>query len=73
MLFDLCGYFREVGAKVLYIKDLEKLEERIIMMLCRMEMIFPPGFFTVMVHLVTHLATEAEIGGPVCYCSMWFT
>jgi hypothetical protein len=73
VLFDLCGYFREVSAKVLYIEDLEKLEERIVMTLCRMEMIFPPGFFTVMVHLVMHLATEAKIGGPVCYRSMWFT
>jgi hypothetical protein len=73
VLFDLCGYFREVSAKVLYIDDLEKLEERIVMTLCRMEMIFPPGFFTVMVHLVMHLATEAKIGGPVCYRSMWFT
>lgn len=72
VLFDLCAYFREVSAKVLYIEDLEKLEERIIMTLCRMEMIFPPGFFTVMMHLVTHLATEAKIGGPVCYRSMWF-
>nr|XP_051215102.1 uncharacterized protein LOC127332797 [Lolium perenne] len=73
VLFDLFGYFREVSAKVLYIGDLEKLEERIIMTLRRMEMIFPPGFFTVMVHLVIHLATEPKIGGPVCYRSMWFT
>lgn len=42
------------------------------MTLCRMEMIFPPGFFTMMVHLVLHLATEAKIGGPVCYRSMYF-
>ncbi|XP_024313935.1 uncharacterized protein LOC112270533 isoform X3 [Brachypodium distachyon] len=25
-----------------------------------------------MVHLVIHLATEAKIGGPVAYRSMWF-
>ena len=61
-----------MSAKVLYIEDLEKLEERIIMTLCRLEKIFPPGFFTVMVHLVLHLATEAKIGGPVAYRSMWF-
>jgi hypothetical protein len=72
VLFDLCGYFRELNAKVLYIDGLEKLEERIIMTLCRMEMIFPPGFFTMMVHLVLHLATEAKLGGPVCYRSMYF-
>jgi len=72
VLFHLGGYFRELNAKVLYIDNLEKLEERIIMTLCRMEMIFPPGFFTMMVHLVLHLATEAKIGGPVCYRSMYF-
>lgn len=72
VLFDLCGYFRELNAKVLYRDQLEKLEERIIMTLCRIEMIFPPGFFTMMVHLVLHLATEAKIGGPVCYRSMYF-
>ena len=72
VLFKLCRYFRELNAKVLHINELEKLEERIIMTLCRMEMIFPPGFFTINVHLVLHLATEAKIGGPVCYRSMYF-
>ena len=48
VLFDLCGYFREVSAKVLYISDLEKLEERIIMTLCHMERIFPPGWSSVL-------------------------
>jgi hypothetical protein len=37
-----------------------------------MEMIFPPGFFTMMVHLVLHLAAEAKLGGPVYYRSMYF-
>jgi hypothetical protein len=72
VLFDLCAYFRVLNEKVLYIDELEKWEERIAITLCRMEMIFPPGFFTCMVHLVVHLATEAKHGGPVCYCSMWF-
>jgi hypothetical protein len=67
ILYNLCRYFRELNAKVLYKGELEKLEERIIMMLCRMDMIFPPRFFTMMV-----LATEAKIGGPVCYRSMYF-
>ena len=72
VLFNLCRYFRELNAKVLHMNELEKLEDRIIMTLCRMEMIFPPGFFTIMVHLVLHLATEAKIGGLVCYRSMYF-
>lgn len=72
VLFDLCGYFRELSSKVLYIDVLDKLEEQIKMTLCRLEMIFPPGFFTIMVHLVVHLATEAKLGGPVCYRCMYF-
>uniref|UniRef100_A0A803MRD3 DUF4218 domain-containing protein n=1 Tax=Chenopodium quinoa TaxID=63459 RepID=A0A803MRD3_CHEQI len=31
------------------------------------EMIFPPAFYDVMVHLVVHLAAEAKIEGPVRY------
>jgi hypothetical protein len=72
ILYDLCGYFRELHAKVFYKGKLEKLDERIIMTLCRMEMIFPTGFFTMMVHLALHSATEAKIGGLVCNRSMYF-
>ncbi|CAN1791466.1 hypothetical protein LINPERHAP1_LOCUS19322, partial [Linum perenne] len=32
-----------------------------------MEMIFPPSFFTIMMHLVLHLIDELRIGGPVQY------
>ncbi|WMV46228.1 hypothetical protein MTR67_039613 [Solanum verrucosum] len=36
-----------------------------------MEKLFPPGFFTIMVHLVTHFATEAKLAGPVYYHWMY--
>jgi hypothetical protein len=36
-----------------------------------MEMLFPPSFFNVMVHLVVHLAEEAKVGGPVHYRWMY--
>jgi hypothetical protein len=42
------------------------------MMLYQMEIIFPLRLFTIMVHLVLHLAIETKIGGPVCYRSMYF-
>ena len=70
-LIDLSCYFREVCSKVLQVEDLEKLESRIAMTLCELEKIFPPSFFTVMVHLVIHLATEAKIAGPVHYRWMY--
>jgi hypothetical protein len=39
--------------------------------LCRLEMIFPPAFFDIMMHLPVHLAEEAKLGGPVCYRWMY--
>jgi len=66
VLFELSSYFHGICSKVLHEDELDRLEERIKLTLCKMEMIFPPGFFTVMVHLVVHLATESKIAGPVC-------
>ena len=51
--------------------DIASVEADIAVTLCELEKIFPPSFFTVMVHLVMHLATEAKIGGPVQYRWMY--
>ena len=52
-------------------KDLEKMETDIITILCKLEMIFPPAFFDIMVHLVLHLPKEAILGGPVHFRWMY--
>ena len=44
---------------------LEKIESRIVIALCQLEMKFPPSFFDVMMHLPVHLAGEAMIAGLV--------
>ncbi|KAL6348147.1 hypothetical protein AAG906_039595 [Vitis piasezkii] len=41
------------------------LENDIIVTLCKLERIFPPSFFDVMVHLPIHLASEAKVVGLV--------
>ena len=50
------------------IDDLEKVAP---VLLCKLEKIFPPGFFLAMQHLILHLPYEARMGGPVqarwCY------
>ncbi|XP_058778517.1 uncharacterized protein LOC131652620 [Vicia villosa] len=71
VLIELCNYFREISSKVLDVKNIEKLQQRISLTLCHMEMIFPPSFFTIMVHLVIHLGEEAMIAGPVHYRWMY--
>ena len=66
-LIDLSCFFRKICPKVLNVEELGALEKRIAVTLCELERIFPPSFFTVKVHLVMHLASEANVAGPV-YC-----
>jgi hypothetical protein len=46
---------------------MEKLEKEILVLLCKLEKIFPPGWFNLMQHLLIHLPYEAKVGGPVQY------
>ncbi|XP_057482036.1 uncharacterized protein LOC130768967 [Actinidia eriantha] len=70
-LFELGSFFQDLCSKTLRRSELEKLEERIVHILCKLEKIFPPAFFDVMVHLAIHLPREALLGGPVQYRWMY--
>uniref|UniRef100_A0A6V7QUQ2 DUF4218 domain-containing protein n=1 Tax=Ananas comosus var. bracteatus TaxID=296719 RepID=A0A6V7QUQ2_ANACO len=70
-LIEFSAYFRELCSKSLRMSDLERLENSIALTLCKLERIFPPTFFDIMVHLSIHLATEAKIAGPVQYIWMY--
>jgi Domain of unknown function (DUF4218) len=71
VLFELCSYFRELCSKVLYPDKLSQFGKQIKLILCHLEMIFPPGFFTIMVHILIHLVEEAKLGGTVHYRWMY--
>ncbi|XP_060962041.1 uncharacterized protein LOC133032191 [Cannabis sativa] len=62
---ELSLFFRKLCARTLNVKDLDELEEGIVLTLCKLESIFPPAFFDVMIHLAVHLPLEAKLGGPV--------
>nr|GEU74182.1 hypothetical protein [Tanacetum cinerariifolium] len=49
--------------KELHIKDLETLKDNIVVTLCKLEKVFPPGLFDSMEHLVIHLVNKAINGG----------
>ncbi|XP_012830522.1 PREDICTED: uncharacterized protein LOC105951618 isoform X2 [Erythranthe guttata] len=68
---ELASFFRQLCSRKLNLNVLDNLEKRIPVILCKLEMIFPPAFFDVMVHLAIHLAQEAKIGGPVQYRWMY--
>jgi hypothetical protein len=51
---------------------MRKLSKEILVLVYKMEKVFPPGFMNVMQHLLVHLPYEAKVGGPVQYRWMYF-
>jgi hypothetical protein len=70
-LIELSRFFNAICSKELSVNDLERMSNSIGETLCRLEMVFPPSFFDIMMHLLVHLAEEAKLGGPVCYRWMY--
>ncbi|WMV29106.1 hypothetical protein MTR67_022491 [Solanum verrucosum] len=71
VLVEFFSFFRALSSKTLNPSELDILQERFIITLCHLDMLFPPSFFTVMVHLSVHLVDEAKLGGPVHYRNMY--
>jgi hypothetical protein len=46
---------------------MENMERDVAILICKLEKIFPPGFFVPMQHLILHLPYEARMAGPVQY------
>jgi hypothetical protein len=49
-------FFSALCSKELVEEDVDKLSNSIADTLCQLEMVFPPAFFDIMVHLPVHLA-----------------
>ncbi|XP_066334495.1 uncharacterized protein [Miscanthus floridulus] len=68
---ELGTFFRELCSRNLRIDVVKRLKEEFPLILCKLEKIFPPAFFDVMVHLAVHLPDEALLRGPVQYGWMY--
>ncbi|XP_016165194.1 uncharacterized protein LOC107607806 [Arachis ipaensis] len=71
VIANLSSFFRELCGKAINPMQLAELQNHVVQILCQIEMIFPPSFFTVMVHLTVHLVDEVTLGGPVYYRWMY--
>ncbi|KAK1694390.1 hypothetical protein QYE76_011087 [Lolium multiflorum] len=49
-LFGLCNFFDVISRKSIGVKQLNRLQEEIVVILCELEIYFPPTFFDIMVH-----------------------
>jgi hypothetical protein len=70
-LTELSNFFRDICSKTLDEKHMAALENNIVEIICKLEKIFPPGFFDSMEHLPVHLPYEARVGGPVQFRWMY--
>ena len=71
VIAELGRFFRQLCSKTLKVDALHKMKEDIVLILCKLEKIYPPAFFDVMVHLAVHLPDEALLRGPVQYGWMY--
>jgi hypothetical protein len=64
-IMRLSRIFRCICAKVLDLADMGTLREDATITMCMLEMIMPPSFFDIMVHLILHLVDELDLCGLV--------
>jgi hypothetical protein len=69
-LFGLCNFFDVISRKSVGVRQLRRLQEEIVVILCELEMYFPPAFFDVMVHLLVHIVEDIIQLGPTFLHSM---
>ncbi|XP_050387393.1 uncharacterized protein LOC126803675 [Argentina anserina] len=70
-LVALSRFFQQLCARELKKSDVLELKEDIVYIMCKLERIFPPAFFDVMIHLMVHLPEQALLTGPVHYTWMF--
>jgi hypothetical protein len=70
-LVEMSAFFTGICSTTLTEGDMDRLEAGVYVTLCKREHIFPPSFFTIMVHLVVHLVRECQLGGPILYRWMY--
>nr|GFB82879.1 hypothetical protein [Tanacetum cinerariifolium] len=51
-----------ICSQTLMVDDMLKAQSKVIDILCNLELIYPPAFFDIMIHLVIHLPLEAIFG-----------
>jgi hypothetical protein len=69
-LFGLYNFFDIISRKSISVRKVDKLQEEIVVILCKLEMYFPPTFFDSMVHLLVHIMENIVQLAPMFLHSM---
>jgi hypothetical protein len=70
-VLDLCNFFNTISQKSIAKKRCDELKEEIFVILCELEMYFPPSFFDIMVHVMAHIVSEIRELGPAFLHEMY--
>jgi hypothetical protein len=65
VLAEVSFFYRKLCAKQFDPIEMANMQSQVIVLVCKLEKIFPLGFFNPMQHLMIHLPYEASMGGPV--------
>nr|GEX31157.1 hypothetical protein [Tanacetum cinerariifolium] len=64
-IIKLCSFFKQICSATLMEDDMLKAQSEVVDILCNLEVIYPPAFFDIMIHLVIHLPLEALEDEPI--------
>ena len=65
MLFRSCNFFDVISRKPITGKEISRLQEEIVVILCELEIYFPPAFFDICVHFLVHIMDDIIQIGPL--------
>jgi hypothetical protein len=71
MFAKLSYFYRQIYAKEISKAMMQRLEKKIVVLICKIEIVLPPGWFNPMQYLLVHLPLEARVGGPVQFRWMY--
>jgi hypothetical protein len=55
MFTELSHFYRQICAEQVSKVMMPRLEKQIVVLVCKMKTVFPPGWFNAMQHLLVHL------------------
>nr|GEZ60560.1 hypothetical protein [Tanacetum cinerariifolium] len=61
----LGGVGKQICSQTLMVDDMLKAQSMVIDILCNLELIYPPAFFDIMIHMVIYLPIEAIFDRPI--------
>jgi hypothetical protein len=70
-IVKVCAFLNAIAQKVIDQEILSGLQIDVVQCLVSFELLFPPSFFNIMMHLLVHLVEEIRILGPVFLHNMF--